>query len=174
MPILDASTSCLVLIDLQARLMPVIDEAASVIAQVRRLVAAAALLDVPVLATEQNPARLGATVPDVGLTGVAIAKMTFDATPTLVAALPTDATVVIVGCEAHVCVLQTVLGLLARGRRVAVAQDAIGSRLTSNREAAIRRMGRHGAEIVTVEMVVFEWIGGCEHPRFRDALALIR
>ncbi|MGA8157208.1 MAG: isochorismatase family protein, partial [Rhodoplanes sp.] len=82
--------------------------------------------------------------------------------------------VVVTGCEAHVCVLQTVLSLLDAGRRVYVARDAIGSRREESKEAAIRRMERHGADIVTTEMVVFEWLGTAEHPRFREAAALIR
>jgi nicotinamidase-related amidase len=82
--------------------------------------------------------------------------------------------VVVAGCEAHVCVLQTVLGLIDSGRRVFVVQDAIGSRRAENKEAAVRRMERHGAEIVTTEMVVFEWLGSAEHPRFREAVALIK
>ena len=81
---------------------------------------------------------------------------------------------VVVGCEAHICVLQTVLGLLASGREVFVVRDAIGSRRAESKEAALARMAHHGAEIVTTEMVVFEWLQTAEHPRFRDAAALIR
>jgi isochorismate hydrolase len=101
--------------------------------------------------------------------------MTFDATlaPGFSDALP-PGTVVVAGCEAHVCVLQTVLGLLAQGRRVAVAADAVGSRKDGSREAALARMAAHGAEVVTAEMAVFEWLGTAEHPRFREVLALVR
>jgi nicotinamidase-related amidase len=88
--------------------------------------------------------------------------------------IPADAHVVVAGCEAHVCVLQTVLGLRAAGRDVYVAGDAIGSRAPANREAALRRMERHGAETVTTEMVVFEWLQTALHPQFRSAVALIK
>jgi nicotinamidase-related amidase len=71
-------------------------------------------------------------------------------------------------------VLQTALGLLDAGRRVYLVRDAVGSRRAESKEAAIRRLERHGAEIVTTEMVVFEWLGTAEHPRFRDILDLIR
>jgi nicotinamidase-related amidase len=81
---------------------------------------------------------------------------------------------VVTGCEAHVCVLQTVLGLLDRGLRVQVVADAIGSRREQNRDAALARMARHGAQIVTTEMVVFEWLEDATHPRFREAVALIK
>jgi hypothetical protein len=67
-----------------------------------------------------------------------------------------------------------VLGLLAARHRVLVVADAIGSRTTANRDAAISRMGRHGAEIVTTEMVLFEWLRDATHPRFREVQALIR
>ena len=65
-------------------------------------------------------------------------------------------------------------GLIATRRRVLVGADAIGSRTTANRDAAVDRMVRHGAEIVTTEMVLFEWLRDATHPRFREVQALIR
>ncbi len=83
--------------------------------------------------------------------------------------------VVVTGCEAHVCVLQTVLGLLERGGLgVVLVADAIGSRDPANRDAAIERARGHGAEVVTAEMVLFEWMAGSTHPHFRDVQKLIR
>jgi nicotinamidase-related amidase len=67
-----------------------------------------------------------------------------------------------------------VLGLLDLGRRVYLVRDALGSRKPENKETAIGRLERHGAEIVTTEMVVFEWLATAQHPRFRDALALLK
>jgi isochorismate hydrolase len=102
--------------------------------------------------------------------------MTFDATaaPEVLQHLPPDRTPVVAGCEAHVCVLQTVLGLLALGRPVTVVADAIASRRSESRAGALDRLSRHGAEIVTTEMAIFEWLGSANHPRFKDALALVR
>lgn len=177
MPILDPSRSLLLLIDFQARLLPAIDEGAAAVANARKLLDAARILEVPVLATEQNPRGLGGTHPDLLLPADSILpKMTFDAgaTPEILSRLPEDRVPVVAGCEAHVCVLQTVLGLLDRGRRVVVVADAIGSRRPESRETALRRLDRHGAEIVTAEMVIFEWLGSAQHPRFREALALVR
>ena len=74
----------------------------------------------------------------------------------------------------HVCVLQTVLGLLAAGRDVAVVADATGSRSPANREAALARMARHGADLVTTEMAIFEWLGRADHPGFREVIGLVR
>ncbi len=172
---LDPSTSVLLLIDFQERLMPAIDGGAAALANARRLLAAARLLGVPVLVTEQNPGGLGPTVP--GLAGQpTVAKTSFDAlrAPEVRDRLPETLVPVVAGCEAHVCVLQTVLGLLDAGRRAVVVADAVGSRRAESREAALRRMERHGAEVVTAEMAIFEWLGTSDHPRFREALALVR
>ncbi len=173
----DLRTSMLLVIDIQTRLTPAIDGAASVVSNARRLVDAARLLGAPVLFTEQNPEGLGPTVAELAPDpSIVVRKMTFDAchSPEFVLRAPADRAMVIAGCEAHVCVLQTALGLIGRGRRVFVVRDAIGSRRAESKEAAIARMAHHRVEIVTAEMVVFEWLGTAEHPRFKEAAALIR
>jgi nicotinamidase-related amidase len=173
---LDADNCTLLLIDLQARLMPAINAGTEVLENARRLRDAAKLLGVSTVFTEQNPAGIGATTPEM-LDGKATVetKMTFDAcrVPGFHERLPEGAAV-IAGCEAHVCVLQTALGLLERKRQVYLVADAVGSRLPVSKETALRRLERHGAEIVTTEMVLFEWLGSCEHPRFRDVLKLVK
>lgn len=176
MPLIDAAGATLVIVDFQARLMPAIHDGPRLVANARRLVDAAGLLGVAVIVTEQNPAGLGATIPELAGSGPVIAKMSFDACaePSFLASLPAKGDLVICGCEAHVCVGQTVLSLLAAGRRAVVVQDAIGSRAPESKEVAIARMERHGAEIVTTEMVVFEWLRSAEHPQFRPASRLIR
>ena len=78
------------------------------------------------------------------------------------------------GCEAHVCLLQTALGLLRAGLSVWVVANACGSRRASDHAAAMARLSNAGATIVTHEMVAFEWLHHCEHPRFREVLALIK
>ncbi|MDQ0314463.1 isochorismatase family protein [Amorphus orientalis] len=177
MPALEAQTSTLLIIDLQQRLMPAIADSGRVVANARRLIAAARLLDVPISATEQYPEGLGGTVPGLLDADVPVySKTTFDSmkTPSIAEAIRPEGRYVVAGCEAHVCVLQTVLGLLAHGCDVAVVQDAIGSRIEDNRKAACRRMERHGAEPVTTEMVLFEWLGDSRNPRFREAMKLIK
>ncbi len=173
---LSIERSVLLVIDIQSRLMPAIYDGELVVKNARRLMQAASLLGVPGLATEQNPKGLGPTVDALPAPADLVTKMTFDAArePGLLAKIDPDRDVVALGCEAHVCVLQTVLGLLDAKRRVFVVSDAVGSRDPANREAALRRMERHGGELVTTEMVVFEWLGTAEHPKFRDAVALIR
>ena len=174
---IDRDTSALLVVDFQSRLMPAIEGGAEAVANTRRLLAAAGLLGVPVVFTEQNPRGLGETVAelDAGAHGPVLHKMTFDACRAPDAArLMARPHVVVAGCEAHVCVLQTVLGLLDAGQRVYVVRDAVGARRAESKETALRRMERHGAEIVTTEMAVFEWAQTAEHPRFRELVALVK
>ena len=177
MAIIDARHSTLLLIDFQARLMPAINDGPAAIANARRLLSAAALLGVPTLFTAQNPRGLGGIVPELQADEARVfAKMTFDAAraPGFGDRLTEGHALILTGCEAHVCVLQTALGLVAQGRRIYVVADAIGSRRPESKAFALRRMEQNGVEIVTTEMVVFEGLGGAEHPRFREAVALIK
>jgi len=173
-----ADGAALLLIDLQERLMPVIHDHEAVVARAVRLAEAAQLLGVPIRATEQNPAGLGPTVaPLAAYPQAVLSKTTFSAAddPGFPALLPAGATEIIVaGCEAHVCVLQTVLGLLPHGRRVFVVADAVGSRHPADKAVALDRASRHGAEIVTSEMVLFEWLRDARHPKFREVQKLLR
>ena len=176
--LLAAEGAVLLLIDLQERLVPVIHDGETMVARAVRLAEAARLLEVPVRATEQYPAGLGPTVAALASYPQAVlAKTTFSAAdaagfPEL---LPAGAgQVIVAGCEAHVCVLQTVLGLLGAGHRVVVAADAAGSRDPADREAAIARARQHGAEIVTSEMVLFEWLRDSRHPKFRQVQKLLK
>jgi nicotinamidase-related amidase len=176
--LLAAEGAVLVLIDLQERLMPAIHDNESVVARAVRLAEAARLLDVPVRATEQNPAGLGPTVaPLSAYPSAVLPKTTFSALddPGFAALLPARASeIVLAGCEAHVCVLQTALGLLDSGHRVVVAVDAVGSRDPADKAAAIDRLQRRGAEIATSEMVLFEWLRDAKHPRFREVQKLLK
>jgi nicotinamidase-related amidase len=177
MPLADARRALLLVVDLQTRLAPAIADGEASLAQARRLIGAAGTLGVPILATEQNPAGLGRSVEGLLPRFVPVVEKTsFDATraPGLAAHLPADRDVLVVGWEAHVCVLQTAIGLLAQGRRVMTAADAVGSRTIQNREAGLARMAREGVEILTTEMAIFEWIGDAAHPRFREILAFVR
>jgi nicotinamidase-related amidase len=168
----------LVVIDMQAKLMPHVDNGAAVLQRCLTLVKAADLLDIAVLVTEQNPRGLGASVDGlIGERHRVIEKETFDATlcPDFVAALPSKDTVLFVaGCEAHVCVLMTVTGLLKLGYTVELIADAAGSRVPENKVIALARAQQEGALPTTTETAIFGWLGSCRHPRFRDALALIK
>ena len=201
--LLDALDSQLVLVDYQTRLMPVIWEAELVTANAVRLARLARWVEVPVWGTEQNPDKLGPNDAAVRtLCDRTLSKMHFSAVPDgLVSWLrpparpqqggnarslpkhlqkaaqpPADErnTIVIAGCEAHVCLLQTALELIAEEFDVWVVTDACSSRTERNRDAAFDRLAGAGAELVTTEMVAFEWMRSCENPVFKDMLALVK
>lgn len=175
--LMNAEQSTLVLVDLQKKLMPAISNGGSVLAESVRLARIARLLKVPVIATEQIPEKLGHNDDEVaGLTDKTVTKIHFDACGGgLVDAMPNDRKQVIIGgCEAHVCMLQTALSLLAAGFGVWVVENATGSRHDNDRDAALERLQQAGATIVTVEMVAFEWMQHCEHPCFREVQRLIK
>jgi nicotinamidase-related amidase len=157
--------------------MPAIEDGAAVVRNARRLLDAAKLLGVPVLFTEQNAKGLGGTLPELLSGSDQIAdKMTFDAcrAPDFLTMLPKGHDVVVSGCETHVCVLQTVLGLVEAGRRVFIVRDAVGSRRSESKETAIRGMERNGVEVMTTEMVIFEWLETTADARLHAVIQLIR
>jgi nicotinamidase-related amidase len=161
----------LLIIDTQARLMPVIHDGENVI---RRCIQ----LGIHVIGTEENPDGLGPLVPEISaLCDTTLFKFHFSAPaePGFLNRLPAGRnTFVVAGCEAHVCVMQTVVGLIEAGHAVKWVADAVGSRHPHNRLAATERARGAGADIVTTEMVVFEWLGSSEHPKFRRLLQLMR
>ena len=176
--LLTAESAAVLLIDMQERLMPAIYDGEAVVARAVRLAEAARLLNVPIAATEQYPAGLGHTVPPLAPYPQAVlAKTAFSAVqdPGFPGLLPGGTSeIVVAGCEAHVCVLQTVFGLRGSGRRVLLAADAVGSRDPADRAAALDRARVHGVEIVTSEMVLFEWLRDAQHPKFREVQNLLK
>jgi nicotinamidase-related amidase len=176
--LMTAPDCVLLLIDLQAKLVPALADAEVVVARAVRLAEAARLMGVPVRATEQYPAGLGPTVTELAAyPSGTLAKRAFSAArdPGFPGLLPDGARqVVIAGCEAHVCVQQTVADLLAAGREVFLAADAVGSRFADDKHVALERARQHGAQVVTSEMVLFEWLGDSRHPLFRDVQQLLK
>ncbi len=179
--LLQADQCQLVLVDYQARLMPAIDGAEAVLANALRLARLAQALRMPVCGTEQSPDKLGANVPALReACGHTLAKTAFDATADGLAdwlkpaAAAGRSQLVVAGCEAHVCLLQTALGLLGVGFGVWVVQDACGSRCAANHAAAMARLQQAGATLVTTEMVGFEWLRRAGHPAFKAWQASIR
>jgi nicotinamidase-related amidase len=178
-------TSVLVLVDYQERLLPVIHRRDEVLACATRMADIAHMLGVPVLGTEQNPAGLGATAAELGSRlDTTLAKTHFDACEdgllgAVRAAVPHSASqaaldVVVAGCESHVCLLQTALGLLRAGHRVWVLGEACGARRASDHELALHRLRSAGAVIVSHDMVAFEWLQHCGHAQFKATLPLLK
>ena len=203
--LLEADASQLVLVDYQIQLMPAMFESPLVLANAVRLARLAELMQVPVFVTEQNPSKLGATVPEISevlrvMSVQHLAKMQFSAVeeglgdmlrpppkppqgnarslPKHLQKSTSDAeqraTILLAGCEAHVCLLQTALDLLEDEFEVWVVTDACSSRTERNRDAAFDRLAGAGVELVTTEMVAFEWLRSAEHPAFREVQALIK
>ena len=204
--LLDAQECQLVLMDYQARLMPAMLDAAAVVANAARLAQVAALMQVPVVATEQNPSRLGPTVEGLHAAlrqarARTLSKMQFSAVeeglgewlrPEVQASqapqgnarsLPKHLqkpaasqrqSIVLAGCEAHICMLQTALDLVEDEFEVWVVTDACTSRTERNRDAAFDRLASAGVELVTTEMVAYEWLRSAEHPAFKAMLQLVK
>lgn len=179
--LIDGASSVLVLVDYQHRLMPLIAGGAEVVALGVRLGRIAQELGIPVIGTEQNPNGLGPNDDAVrALCSRTLAKMHFDGCEDGLldllrpARTPPPRTVVIAGCEAHVCLMQTALGLLRAGCTVWVVADACGSREPANHALAMQRLRSAGAGIVSFEMVAFEWLRSCEHARFKAVLPIIK
>ncbi len=197
-------SSILVVIDLQERLLPLIHDVESVVANACKLMRIADIFEVPVLLTEQYPQGLGPSAPPV--------RETFDALQTekhfftkdsfscnLEATFldrlveldremtqkqsrlvvddglnPRPIDVIVAGIECHVCVLQTVMGLLPLGYYVRVCHDCVGSRSAANKEWALRSMLHMGATVASFESVAFEWARDKNHPRFRTLNKILK
>ena len=169
--------STLLIIDTQERLMPAIDDGDEVIGRCVQLATAARALGVHVVGTEENPGSLGPNVEAVrSLCDTTFSKFHFSAAsePGFLERLPQGRTLVVAGCEAHVCVMQTVIGLMEAGHPVKWVADAVGSRRAVDRATATARARTLGADVVTTEMVIFEWLRTSEHPQFRTLLQLVR
>lgn len=173
--------SALVLVDYQFRLMPALHGGSAAVAQGVALADIALALEVPVVGTEQNPDRLGPN--DAAIRSrcrETLAKMHFDACADgLVDRLRAGRDqelrgVVVAGCEAHVCLMQTALGLKRAGFAVQVLPAACASRRASDHALGMQRLAQAGITLVSLEMVAFEWLHSCEHPRFRDVLQRIK
>ena len=164
--LLSAEASVLLLVDLQPRFAP----ADGVISNAGRLAEAAALMDVPVRATVRGPVE-----PPLVRSPPPLARTVFNAVAAegFAGLLPNGADeVVVTGACAHIGVLQTVLGLLAARHRVLVVADALDAR-PAQRAVALDRMQRHGAELVTTEMVMFEWLRDAAHPCHAEVQRLL-
>lgn len=179
--ILKRDTSALLLIDIQEKILPVMDKPAQVINNSLKLIKGFKILNIPIFYTEQYPKGLGSTSATLikELEGLsAIQKMTFSCSgagnlfPRL---KDNDASqVVVAGIESHVCVQQTVLDLLANDFQVNVAVDAISSRNEMDYRTAIDRMRHHGAEITTTEAILFELLNVCGTDEFRQISKIVK
>ena len=173
--LMQAEKSCLLIVDIQEKLLPAIHEHQRVEDNAVWLIELAGELEVPILISEQYPRGLGHTsarLLEIAMSAPVMEKVHFScaAAPDCRAQFVETGRpqYVIVGTEAHVCVLQTALGLLGEGYEVFVVADAVSSRRPEDAELALERMRQAGIQIVSREMVAFEWLQEAGTEKFRD------
>jgi len=169
----------LVVVDVQEKLMPLIAAGRPIIWNLRRLLDGAEATGLKVLATEQYPQGLGPTVHELASRlGEIPSKTTFSCLgcePFAERLGQSGASkVMVAGIEAHVCVQQTVLDLLAGGYHVYLPVDAVGSRYRIDYETGLKRMESAGATLTTTESALFEWCQVSGTPTFKKISALVR
>jgi isochorismate hydrolase len=177
---LTAKDSLLLVIDVQGKLAEAMCDREELFENICRLAKSAQLLGIPILVTEQLPDKLGSTRKEIADSLAAtplITKSSFSCCgePKFIEALKTSGKkqVVLCGIEAHICVTQTALELLAQDFDVYLTADAVSSRSSNSKQLAIERMRQQGAEIITTEMALFEWLRDAAHPAFREVRKLL-
>lgn len=163
--LLQLDQSAIVIIDVQEKLAPVIHQRDQIIARIRWLGEIANELSVPIVVSEQYPKGLGISVDDLAKVienARVVEKMHFSAwqEPHFVDAINDieRKQILLVGMEAHVCVLQTAMDMAEQGFDVFVVEDAVGSRRDTDKQAALRRLQQAGVTIITSEMAAYEWL----------------
>ena len=172
-----SENSILILIDLQGRLMPAIDQGEAVLKQCIRTAQIAQLLEIPIIGTEQSPNSLGSNLDSIqSFCSKTIEKEHFNACADgLTAAIPDNRQqCILMGCETHVCLMQTALNLIDKGYDVSVVVDGVGSRRALDKQIALDRLNIAGARLITVEMLGFEWLKTAQNPVFKEVLALLK
>jgi len=177
--LMSAEDTGLLVVDVQQKLVGLIDGQARIVWNIRRLIDGAKLLGLPALATEQYPQGLGPTVPDLA----SRLEHVFEKTAFSCGGCNELGKQLgshqrrkwlVCGIEAHVCIQQTVIDLLGEGFRIYVAVDAIGSRYKIDYETALRRLESSGATLTTVEAALFEWCQDSKSPVFKQVSQLVR
>jgi nicotinamidase-related amidase len=178
---LDAKKCCLVVVDVQEKLLRVMLNPDRVVKNCGILVHIAKALDIPILWCQQYPKALGLTVAPLAqlLQGQSpIDKLSFSCcgAPDFAGRFETldIEAAVVCGIESHVCVFQTAMDILHRGLKVHVIADAVGSRTEENRQIGLSRMASSGVIISSTEMFLFELLRSADHPKFKELAALIR
>lgn len=177
--LMSANDTAVLVVDVQEKLLPAIDQRDRVLARSRLALKGAKILGLPILVTEQYPKGLGHTVSELNdLIPEAVSKVCFSSCGeakvlTQLGEWKTK-NVLLVGIEAHVCVQQTAFDLLEEGYHVYIAADAVGSRSDEDKQWALRRMADKGIVITTAESAVFEWTEGADAPKFKEISQLIK
>ena len=181
--IADPQDSLVVVMDVQQKLISAMPNGVkeNVIEKINTLLTIANTLSIPIIVTEQYPDGLGHTVPALNeqlISSVAvIEKTSFSAFDVLDFAELIEKSgrkqIVLVGMEAHICILQTALALQKAGFRVFVVEDAVISRTKTNQDNGLRRLRNAGIIVTNVESVFFEWMGDASRAEFKVLAKLI-
>lgn len=178
---LSVENTLLVVIDLQERLMPIINDTEKLENKCEIFIKGCRLLDISILTTQQYTKGLGETIPSIkNALGdfEPIEKIAFSCygDPGFVKKLHEIGKndILIVGIEAHICVQQTVLEMLDNGYNVYVIADCIGSRIETDREYALERMKQAGAVLTTAESMLFELLKTADHPKRKEISHLVK
>ncbi len=179
--LISRTDSQVLIVDIQEKLAPAIHDNETVARNAARLLEGARLLEVPAFVSEQYVKGLGPSLPAIRSAGSAakfFEKVHFScaAEPGVLELLRATGRrqIIVGGTETHVCVLQSALGLLAAGFQVFLVEDAASSRTPENRRAAVERLRACGVQVVTTEMVLFEWLHRAASDEFRTLLPLIK
>ena len=171
----------LVMLDIQGKLAQLMFDRARLFAAQRKLLQAARRLDVPVVWVEQNPDRMGSTIPELRelLGGITpIAKMSFSAcgAPEFLQQLDAHSRsqVLLFGIETHICIQQTAADLIRHGFHVEVPEDAVSSRAPADKQTGLKKIEAAGAALTSVETALFELLRTADHPAFKDILSLVK
>ncbi|MDH3376753.1 MAG: isochorismatase family protein [Gammaproteobacteria bacterium] len=175
------SRSFLLVVDVQEKLAPAVHGIDGVVDNIVRLIIAAEKLHIPIMFTEHCPDRIGHTVNalmDLVANGFVVEKSRFSAyseepIAQQFAKLNREQ-VIVAGTEAHVCVLQTAMELKQAGYQPYLVADGTSSRHLDNKKLAIERMRKSDIDIVSTEMVIFEWLERGDTDAFRELLLLIK
>ena len=171
----------LVVIDIQGKLAQLMHRKESLFENAQKLIKGVQILGIPVIVTEQYPKGLGPTIPEIAalfpnfrpLPKVAFSCCGDEGFQRELPAV-NRRQIIICGIEAHVCVYQTTVDLLASGYEVEVVADVVSSRTAENRELALQRMRDEGARITSVEMVLFELMKVAEGPKFKEVSKIVK
>ena len=172
--------TALLVVDLQQKLVPLIQNKSSLIKLVIKLIKAIRIFKIKSFYTEQNPNRLGETLEEIKneLNDSAYTKMSFSCCEceSLLSKFNENniRNIIICGIESHICVLQTAIELIAKGFNVIITIDAIGGRNNIDHETVIIRISNIGATITTVESIIFELCKTADHPEFKLISKLIK
>lgn len=175
------ANTALLIVDIQERLLPALHEHQAFLAACRQFITGANLLGVPHIITEQYPKGLGATVPDIALLtpdAPKFSKTQFSAyTAEVAAALqsrqPEKQNIILIGCETHICVLQTVLDLRQQGYNVFIPQECATSRTAANKANGLQQIQAAGGIVSNIESLLFMLLKDAQHPQFKAISKLI-